>query len=185
VKGIVTCGEESFPVYTPFRPPLLNGSLERYEFRKDVPDYWWGTYVDRRPVIFGTGEFSIDDSAAAEGTHSLKLVGNPKEWRAVNLDTVLKPSQGYRFHVKIRRTAHSPNIYAAIVEVRRKPDGSTENVSHIAGQQTEGPLNQWQTFETKFVSLPLAEQAGCRLYLYNMNTPATVWFDDIRLVPEE
>ena len=28
-------------------------------------------------------------------------------------------------------------------------------------------------------------QAGCRLYLYNMNTPATVWFDDIRLVPEE
>jgi len=185
VKGTATCGKESFPVYTPFRPPILNGSMERCEFRKDVPDYWWGTYVDRRPSIFGTGEFSIDESVAAEGTHSFKVVGNEKEWRAANLDTILKPVQRYRFHARIRRTANHRNIFASIVEVRRKPDGSTEIVGHAIGQQNDGPLNEWQTYETTFTSLPLSEQAGCRLYLYNMDTPATVWFDDIRLVPEE
>lgn len=184
VKGEASFGKDWLSIYAPFRPPILNGSFERNRFRSDVPDYWWGTHVDRSPKIWGTGEFAIDDSVAADGKHSLRLVGNDKEWRAANLDIQLKPSTRYRFHVQIRRTANSPNIYASIWEGRRLPDGKTDAVAHIAGQQKEGPLNEWQTFETTFTSLPASEQNGCRLYLYNMNTPATVWADDIHLVPE-
>ncbi len=184
VRGTVTCGRETFPLYTPFRPPILNGSLENYRFRADIPDYWWGTHVDRSPKLWGTGEIGIDDQVAADGRRSYRLVGQAKEWRAGNLDIALKPGTRYRFHIRIRRTANSPNIYASIWEGRRLPDGKQDAVSHIVGQQKEGPLDEWQTFETTFTSLPAAEQIGCRLYLYNMNTPATAWFDDIRLVPE-
>jgi hypothetical protein len=185
VKGRARCGKRTFPIYAPFRPPILNGSMERRRFREDIPDYWWGTYVDRRPALFGRGEFGFDDAVAADGRWSLKVVGKADEWRAAHLDTVLQPVTRYRFHVKIRRTVNSPKIYASIWEGRRLPDGKVEGVAHVAGQQTIGPLNEWQTFETTFVSLPAHEQAGCRLYLYNMNTPGTVWYDDVRLVPEE
>jgi len=184
VRGSLEYGTLREPLYGSFRPPICNGSLERYEFRTDVPDYWWGTFVDKSPKIWGKGEYSIDGTIAADGKRSLKLIGKPDEWRGVNLDIALKPRTRYRFHVQIRRTAHAPGIYAAIYEARRTPDGQTGGVSHAVGKKTSGPLNEWETFETSFVSLPEDEMAGARLYLYNMNSPAVVWFDDIRLVPE-
>jgi hypothetical protein len=113
------------------------------------------------------------------------VVGQADEWRAAFLDLVLEPGRTYRFHAKLRRTAHAPGISASIYEGRRLPDGKSDSVSHQIGRQTTGPLNEWQEFETVFTALPPGEQAGARLYLYNVNSPATVWFDDLRLVPEE
>jgi hypothetical protein len=185
VKGELKVGGQTYPLYTPFRAAILNGSLELHKWRQDVPDWWWGTYVDRSPKICGAGEYSVDDTMAAAGKYSLKVVGKVDEWRAANLDLVLTPGQTYRFSCKIRRTAHARGISASIYENRRLPDGKTEGVSHMIGQQTEGPLNEWQEFSTVFTALPLGEQAGARLYLYNDHSPATVWFDDMRLVPEE
>lgn len=185
VKGELKVGGQTYPLYAPFRAAILNGSLELYKWRQDLPDWWWGTYVDRNPKIWGTGEYGVDDTVAADGKCSLKVVGKADEWRAATLDLALKPGQTYRFSCKIRRTVNARGIFASIWEGRRMPDSKTESLGHPIGQQTEGPLNEWQEFSTVFTALPPGEQAGARLYLYNDHTEGTAWFDDIRLVPEE
>ena len=184
VQGEARYGGRTTKLYGTFWPGVPNGSLELNRFRDDVPDYWWGLMNDRSPRIWGRGRYGLDKTApAADGRRSLRIDPDPKQWQAVFLDLGLWSSTRYKLHAQIRRTAHSRQVFVAVVEGRRLPSGKVRNVVSEVGRKSDGPVGVWETFETTFVTLPADQRHGCRLYLYNVNSNATVWFDDLRVVP--
>ncbi len=178
VKATLRYGQDVTCAYEFVQPPLLNGGFEQDSAGDGYPDYW--NYRAPEDCYLRKG-VALDRSVVAEGTQSLRL--EPHEQTVTNhvLTTFLRliPAHHYRLSCRIRRSANHPGIGARLFSLYSR-DGRRSAVDLYVGCQATGPLNEWQRFEAEFTTVDL--DVPYNLLLFNSNhSPATVWFDDVRI----
>jgi hypothetical protein len=90
-------------------------------------------------------------------------------------DFWLEPEHRYRFTVKQLRTGFKADVQGVRLTVRDNADNDA--FKHYR-PQPERP-NVWQTLTDEFQTPRALTRAA--LYLYNVRSPDTAWFDELRV----
>ena len=118
---------------------------------------------------------SFDGTTASAGQRSLKLdgTGDPIFMLTRQPLSECRPGRRYALRAALRTTGDRGYTYVAIRERRPTGDKTTLNLGRGGARQP----GQWQYVQDIFT---MSEQAtGIDLFLYNIRTQATAWFDDI------
>ncbi|MDY0166601.1 MAG: hypothetical protein RBS80_08660 [Thermoguttaceae bacterium] len=91
------------------------------------------------------------------------------------LDVWLLPGRRYRIAFQSKRTGFQADVRGSLLRLTRR-DGSLED--HRWALDPKRP-NEWQELGGEFTTP--ADLTGASLYLYNVRSPDTAWFGDIRL----
>ena len=181
--------------YKKIWPIVPNGSVEFYDFRRgapekehyaysknkdkmeafprNVPDYWWGMMSDRSPRLSHRSGVSIDETIASDGKRSIKLVPGTNFSSFVLVPLV--KGRKYRLRLSIRSSAPSARDQAI---VGRYVSGNKFSAAANVRLAPKDKPNTWRQLEKTFT----ATTDGSRLYMYS-GKQATVWFDNIQIVP--
>ncbi len=203
VRGVASYGRYSSEIYQTCWPGVLNGSMELHTFRKpdfsdaieltkygsqvvkNMPDWWWGQFSDRSPRMSrdpGEHPFAFHNEMAYDGEWSLRLDPTQEQPIMQYLFVGVTPGVRYRISARIRRMQHDPKTGMAIVQYWRDEQGENQGKSDKLGYVTDGPLGEWQQFETHATIMPGVRY--CSLYFYGHGTEP-IWIDEIRMVPDE
>lgn len=91
------------------------------------------------------------------------------------LDVWLLPGRQYRIAFQSKRTGFQADLRGSLLRLTRR-DGSFEDHRWALDPKR---LNEWQELGGEFTTP--ADLTGASLYLYNVRSPDTAWFGDMRL----
>lgn len=141
----------------------------------DVPD------VAREFLVLpfvhdGSFELAGNDSEqVVEGARSLRLGPSLEGYQHRTVRLWVLPNRKYRVAVEMRRDGFQARIHGTALVI-----GDTRgNAPIVRAPVDTNRVNQWQTCSYEFVTPPDLQTAT--LYLYNVESPQTAWFDDIRV----
>ena len=121
---------------------------------------------------------ATDTENPAAGRASLKLTGNPGVFVEADQEIPAAPGQRYVARCQMRRTARQGvRIQPAIVLFMK--DGP-EQYAYLE-KTTNRPDDQWNEYAARFAVTN--EVSRVAIYLYNINSTATAWFDEIQVNP--
>jgi hypothetical protein len=197
-------------VYKKFWPIIPNGSLELCEFRKgapekeyypysknpdkmeafpkNVPDYWWGLYSDKSPLLDFPVRFyaenktlepdwALDESEV--GNRSLRLKPDSRVRIQDNhgryAPIALEKGRKYRFQVRMKQVYGYGTQRSSAVLVGHQDHMGFAALSLEPGRHESA---KWHLLETAFIAP--TDRAALHL-CSGQNT--TVWFDDFSIVP--
>ncbi len=179
----------------PLARPLTDATALRAEIRHGGQVDGWDLAV--RPLVInggfetagaggrpngwnyqGPAQVSTDTDRPAVGQACLKLTGRPGVF--VEADQVLPVAAGqtYEATCRMRRGAgEGARIQPAVVLFMKN---GPERYAYLE-PRTKLPADQWNEYGVRFTVS--AEVARVAIYLYNVNSTATAWFDDVRVAP--
>jgi len=128
-----------------------------------LPLAWDGSFE-----ALGTGEDQVVD-----GQRSLKLGPSLEGYQHRTVSLWLLPGHSYRLSVQMRRDGFEARVYGTAVVVRSWQG----DLPIMRAPVDTGKVNEWQTASYEFTTPLDLERA--LLYLYNVGSPDTAWFDDI------
>ena len=149
------------------RPELLNPGFERA--------------VGNRPAdwAFQNEDLaSLDEENPAEGERSLKLAGKKGAFLEAHQVLNVQPGMPYEVRCKMRRGPGEGRTVGPCVVLYLK--AGFERYVHLQ-KKSNLPADQWNEYVAEFTWTDDARDV--MLYMYNVDSDATVWFDDIRLTP--
>ena len=149
------------------RPELLNPGFERV--------------VGNRPAdwAFQNEDLaSLDHDNPAEGERSLKLAGKKGAFLEAHQPLQVRPGMPYEVRCKVRRGPGVGKTVGPCVVLYLK--AGFERYVHLQ-KETDLPADQWNEYVAEFTWTDDAREV--MLYMYNVDSDATVWFDDVRLSP--
>jgi len=162
----IKCGQEVDRQSLWVRPLVLNGGFERGGAANRPADW---NYQSQEQA-------STDTTDPAEGKACLKLVGKPGLF--VEADQVLsvEPGRTYEARCKLRRTAGEAGSLGPAIVLFLKAGG--ERYVHLP-KVTQRPDDQWNDCAGSFTVAD--DVARVALYLYNVDSQATVWYEEVRV----
>jgi hypothetical protein len=149
------------------RPVILNGSFDNVG-SGGRPSDW--TYQKPEQA----------SSETVAGNTCLKLVGKPGLFVEGNQQITLLPGVTYQARCRMKRTPGATARATAAVVLF--PKSGTERY-HYFEKLTKNPDDQWNDYGATFTVG--ADVSRTALYLYNVNSEATVWYDDVSVSPVE
>jgi hypothetical protein len=159
----IKCAGQSDHQAVSVRPMVLNGGFERLD-GAGRPTEW--SYQN-------AAQAAGDAAGPASGKTALKLTGKPDAF--VEADQVMPCETGrtYTARCKMRRTAGEGTVGPCIVMF---PKAGAERYEHLK-KLTDLPDDQWNEYEVTFT---VGDDVNRTMfYLYNTNSTATVWYDDV------
>lgn len=152
------------------RPLLLNGSFEDIG-AQGLPSGWAYQHGDCA---------SADETVTHEGKRSLRLTGRKGVFSEAHQTIPVEKGATYSVRAWVRRTEGTgSSIGPVIVQFR---EGQGELCTPLA---PVGPVAQGQWQEHRAVFTPAANARQTALYLYNVNSTATVWYDGVEVAQEK
>ncbi len=112
---------------------------------------------------------------AVAGAKVLELGPSMEGYRHVTRRLWLEPGHRYRLQVQARRSGFTARVHSTAITMAGE---SGELPIMRANMDTTRP-NEWQTLEYAFETPPDLTRA--MLYLYNVESPDTAWFDDVHV----
>jgi hypothetical protein len=148
------------------RPVVLNGGFERLS-EGDRPAEW--QYQQAQQA-------AADTTEPAAGKTCLRLAGNPGLFVEANQPLPVEPGGAYEARCRMRRTPGTTGtVGPAVVLFLRAGGERYERLKKV----TNLPDDQWNDYAAGFTVAP--DVARVALYLYNVNSDATVWYDEARV----
>ncbi|NLC59089.1 MAG: hypothetical protein GX774_19820 [Armatimonadetes bacterium] len=119
---------------------------------------------------------TTDTNGAAEGERCLKLSGEPSRFVEAHQALTLEPGGTYVARCKLRHTGGpGARIRPAIVFFL-----NTGEERYVYLEPTSaGPPEEWRDYQARFTAPENARLVA--LYLYNVHSEATAWYDDVHL----
>jgi len=109
---------------------------------------------------------------AFEGTRVLEL-GPSEQYQYGAKRLWLEPAHRYRLQVQARRSGFDARVHSTAITMA----GESGDLPIMRANMDTTRPNEWQTLEYSFETPPDLTRA--QLYLYNVESPDTAWFDDI------
>ncbi len=130
------------------------------------------------PLVFdGSWEFrGAVDEFVYHGVRALKLPPSDRGYQHQLPNLFLEPAHRYRLQVQAMRSGFKAKVQGVLLAVRA--ESNPRYVWRYRGLDRKRP-NEWQTLSIEFETPPDLERAG--IYLYNVISPDTAWFDDLRV----
>lgn len=113
---------------------------------------------------------------AVEGRHCVELGPTTEGYLHRTVELWLHPERRYKLSVKARRTGFTAAVSGTLL--RLSPNAENVYEDHRWGLDAKRP-NEWQTLGGEFTTP--RDLTRALLYLYNVRSPDTAWFDDLRL----
>ena len=168
LRAQIKCGGQTDSQDLVIRPLVLNGGFET-PGAGGRPAGW----SFQAPELAAT-----DDANPAAGRSSLKLTGKPGAFVEADQMIPAVPGRSYEAHCQMRRTAGpGARIQPAVVLFMKN---GPERYAYLE-KVTSHPGDQWNEYVAKFTVTDAVDRVA--LYLYNVNSSATAWFDEVRIVP--
>ena len=132
-----------------------------------------------RPASWGYqhGEQAATDAVGpAEGKTCLRLAGKAGAFLEAHQELPLEGGRTYEARCKMRRTPGAGSRIGPCMVLFLKAGGERYR---FLEKVTDAPDDQWNEYRVSFAYAEDVRAAS--LYLYNVSSEATVWFDDVRL----
>jgi len=159
-------GDETERFTVQVRPPVLNPGFET-------------TSAAGRPAMWSYQNETLattDEQGAAEGQRSLKLTGKLGAFLEAHQSIPVETGASYTVECKVRRSPGEARNAGPAIVLLLKAGG--ERYVHLK-PDADGPADEWRTYSATFTAGDDVRDTA--LYLYNVDSTATVWFDDVRL----
>ncbi|MEA3402697.1 MAG: hypothetical protein U9R79_15765 [Armatimonadota bacterium] len=114
-----------------------------------------------------------DSDLAVHGRRVLELGPSMEGYQYAPQRLWVEPGHRYRLQVRSRRTGFDARVHSTALQVRGE---SFEGPIERAAVDTDR-VDEWQTLEYEFETPDDLTRAT--LYLYNVESPDTAWFDDV------
>lgn len=150
------------------RPVVVNGGFERAGAGGRAADWSYQ----------GPDRVSLDTTNPAEGQQCLKLEGQKGVFVEADQTIAVEPGGTYEATCRMRRTAGEGARIGPAVVLFLKAGG--ERYVYMQ-KTTQAPDDQWNECRGAFTVKD--DVARVLLYLYNVNSTATAWYDDVRVRP--
>jgi hypothetical protein len=128
--------------------------------------------------LMSDGSFEVagnDAVQVTEGERSLMLGPSAEGYQHRTVRLWVLPNRKYRVSAEIRRDGFDARIHGTALVI----GDSQGNAPIVRAPVDATKVNEWQTAVYEFETPPDLQTAT--LYLYNVVSPDTAWFDDIRV----
>jgi len=146
----------------------LQASIER-EGRPEIAREFLALPVAHDASFEGQGTPS---EFAAEGARVLEL-GPSEQYQYGAKRLWLEPGHRYRLQAQARRSGFNARVHSTAITMA----GESGDLPIMRANMDTARPNEWQTLEYSFETPPDLTRA--QLYLYNVESPDTAWFDDV------
>ncbi|MEN6548057.1 MAG: DUF6259 domain-containing protein [Armatimonadia bacterium] len=150
------------------RPVVINGGFERAGAGGRPADWSYQ----------GPERVSMETKSPAEGQQCLKLEGQKGVFVEADQTIAVEPGGTYEATCRMHRTAGEGARIGPAVVLFLKAGG--ERYVYMQ-KTTKAPDDQWNEYRGTFTVKD--DVARVLLYLYNVNSTATAWYDDVRVRP--
>jgi hypothetical protein len=148
------------------QPRLQNCGFERAD-GMGKPSGW---------VLQGAAQVAVVSGSPAQGKACLRLTGKPGLFVEAHQVLRLAPGESVTVRCRMRRTAGTGKTVGPCAVVF--PGAGPERYLHLS-KTTSAPDEQWNDFAASVTGE--AEASTVMLYLYNVDSTATAWFDEVRV----
>ncbi len=124
------------------------------------------------------GSFELagnDEDQAAEGGRSLMLGPSLEGYQHRTAQLLVLPNRQYRVSVQMRRNGFAARVHGTALMIK----DARGNAPIVREPSDTAAVDQWQTISYDFETPP--DVQGVTLYLYNVESEDTAWFDDIHV----
>ena len=180
-----------------FWPLIANGNLELSNFNDWLPDYWWIANPERSkyPKL---DWFAWTKDGGINNTRALKISGGSKHQYSLTPVGPLKPGQTYHFSFFARSTAPCDAVVSCIGAVEHAEretfsDSDKKTVKRrsnfsVALKLDNRQTGKWKKYSAVFtvprdMKMFSLYKGFANIYFTNRTPGATVFFDNVRLVP--
>jgi hypothetical protein len=127
-------------------------------------------------VLQGAAQVAVVSGSPAQGKACLRLTGKPGLFVEAHQVLRLAPGESVTVRCRMRRTAGTGKTVGPCAVVF--PGAGPERYLHLS-KTTSAPDEQWNDFAASVTGE--AEASTVMLYLYNVDSTATAWFDEVRV----
>lgn len=121
-------------------------------------------------------QIAVENENPAVGKACLRLIGKPGTFVEAHQALDLEPGEKATVRCQVRRTPGTARTLGPTVVVFAKTGG--EKYLPLS-KVTAAPDDQWNDYAATVTADP--EARALMLYLYNVDSAATAWFDDVRV----
>ena len=180
-----------------FWPLIANGNLELSNFNDWLPDYWWIANPERSkyPKL---DWFAWTKDGGINNTRALKISGGSKHQYSLTPVGPLKPGKTYRFSFFARSTAPcdaTVSCIGAVEHAERETFSDSDKKAvkrrvnfSVALKLDNKQIGKWKKYSVTFtvphdMKMFSRYKGFANIYFTNRTPGATVFFDNVRLVP--